>query len=153
MANKILVVDDDLNICELLKLYLENDGYVVFTANDGQEAVEIFEKSEPGYYGAIFMDIMMPKMDGRIYKSQRLTAYLARANDVEISVAAAHGVQQFFFLVRIFQRDPIMETIQTSHVHGLDPQQLIRDGVLRKKVRKQGAVIRGVADVHGSSPF
>ena len=31
MANKILVVDDDLNICELLKLYLENDGYVVYT--------------------------------------------------------------------------------------------------------------------------
>ncbi|MDO4364524.1 MAG: DNA-binding response regulator, partial [Clostridia bacterium] len=29
MANKILVVDDDLNICELLKLYLENEGYVV----------------------------------------------------------------------------------------------------------------------------
>ena len=34
MPNKILVVDDDLNICELLKLYLENDGYTVFTAND-----------------------------------------------------------------------------------------------------------------------
>ena len=41
MANKILVVDDDLNICELLKLYLENDGYVVYTANDGKQAVEI----------------------------------------------------------------------------------------------------------------
>ena len=41
MANKILVVDDDLNICELLKLYLENEGYAVFTANDGQEAVDL----------------------------------------------------------------------------------------------------------------
>ena len=43
MANKILVVDDDLNICELLKLYLENEGYTVFTANDGQEAVNTFQ--------------------------------------------------------------------------------------------------------------
>ena len=34
--SKILVVDDELNICELLKLYLENEGYTVFTANDGQ---------------------------------------------------------------------------------------------------------------------
>ena len=49
MGTKILVVDDDRNICELLKLYLENDGYTVFVANDGQEAV---------------LDIMLPKMDG-----------------------------------------------------------------------------------------
>ena len=42
MSNKILVVDDDLNICELLKLYLENEGYTAFVANDGQAAVEAF---------------------------------------------------------------------------------------------------------------
>lgn len=58
MANKILVVDDDLNICELLKLYLENDGYVVFTANDGQEAVEMFQNKTPDL---VLLDIMLPK--------------------------------------------------------------------------------------------
>lgn len=42
MSNKILVVDDDLNICELLKLYLENEGYTAFVANDGQAAVDTF---------------------------------------------------------------------------------------------------------------
>lgn len=61
MANKILVVDDDLNICELLKLYLENDGYVVFTANDGQEAVEMFQNKIPDL---VLLDIMLPKKDG-----------------------------------------------------------------------------------------
>lgn len=61
MANKILVVDDDLNICELLKLYLENDGYVVFTANDGQEAVEMFQNKTPDL---VLLDIMLPKKDG-----------------------------------------------------------------------------------------
>ncbi|WP_297131303.1 response regulator transcription factor [uncultured Eubacterium sp.] len=61
MANKILVVDDDLNICELLKLYLENDGYVVFTANDGQEAVEMFQSKTPDL---VLLDIMLPKKDG-----------------------------------------------------------------------------------------
>ena len=61
MANKILVVDDDLNICELLKLYLENDGYVVFTANDGQEAVEMFQTKTPDL---VLLDIMLPKKDG-----------------------------------------------------------------------------------------
>ena len=45
--SKILVVDDELNICELLKLYLENEGYTVFTANDGQAAVTAFQQKAP----------------------------------------------------------------------------------------------------------
>ena len=57
----ILVVDDDLNICELLKLYLENDGYTVFTANDGQSAVAMFQNKTPDL---VLLDIMLPKMDG-----------------------------------------------------------------------------------------
>ncbi len=59
--SKILVVDDDLNICELLKLYLENDGYTVFTANDGQAAVDTFKNKTPDL---VLLDIMLPKMDG-----------------------------------------------------------------------------------------
>lgn len=61
MANKILVVDDDLNICELLKLYLENEGYVVYTANDGKQAVDMFKNKTPDL---VLLDIMLPKMDG-----------------------------------------------------------------------------------------
>lgn len=61
MSHKILVVDDDLNICELLKLYLENDGYTVITANDGKAAVDAFEAKSPDL---ILLDIMLPKMDG-----------------------------------------------------------------------------------------
>lgn len=61
MENKILVVDDDLNISELLKLYLENDGYTVFTAHDGQEAVNVFLNKTPDL---VLLDIMLPKMDG-----------------------------------------------------------------------------------------
>ncbi len=61
MSHKILVVDDDLNICELLKLYLENDGYTVITANDGKAAVEAFEAKAPDL---VLLDIMLPKMDG-----------------------------------------------------------------------------------------
>lgn len=61
---QVLVVDDnELNV-EIAKCMLENNGMKVTCAADGQEAVELFEKSEPGYYGAIFMDVMMPRMDG-----------------------------------------------------------------------------------------
>ena len=61
MSNKILVVDDDLNICELLKLYLENEGYTAFVANDGQAAVDTFAAKNPDL---VLLDIMLPKMDG-----------------------------------------------------------------------------------------
>ena len=59
--SKILVVDDELNICELLKLYLENEGYTVFTANDGQAAVTAFQQKAPDL---VLLDIMLPGPDG-----------------------------------------------------------------------------------------
>ena len=58
---KIMVVDDDKNICELLRLYLEKEGYQVVIANDGKEAVELNEKENPEL---ILLDIMMPQLDG-----------------------------------------------------------------------------------------
>ena len=58
---KILVCDDDRNICELLRLYLEKDGYTVSIANDGEEALAKFTAEAPDL---ILLDIMMPKLDG-----------------------------------------------------------------------------------------
>jgi two-component system response regulator ResD len=58
---KILVVDDDANICELLRLYLEKEGYAVTTANDGEAAVRAFTEVGPDL---VLLDIMLPKLDG-----------------------------------------------------------------------------------------
>ena len=58
---KILVVDDDLNICELLRLYLEKDGYTVAIANDGVTAVTMFQEESPDL---VLLDIMLPRLDG-----------------------------------------------------------------------------------------
>ena len=44
---KVLVVDDDTNICDLLKMYLEKEGYEVKTANDGVEGMTVFKMYEP----------------------------------------------------------------------------------------------------------
>ena len=62
MANqKVLIVDDDQNICELLRLYLVKEGYETFLAHDGQTALELFEKNKPDM---VLLDVMMPRMDG-----------------------------------------------------------------------------------------
>ena len=60
-ADKIMVVDDDLNICELLRLYLEKEGYEVVIANDGSAAVTVFREENPSL---VLLDIMLPKLDG-----------------------------------------------------------------------------------------
>ena len=58
---KIMVVDDDQNICELLRLYLEKENYSVVIANDGKQGLEMFGKENPDL---ILLDIMLPGLDG-----------------------------------------------------------------------------------------
>jgi two-component system, OmpR family, alkaline phosphatase synthesis response regulator PhoP len=59
--NKVLIVDDEPDILDLLQYNLEKEGYQVETASNGKEAVEAAKKFVPQL---ILMDIMMPKMDG-----------------------------------------------------------------------------------------
>lgn len=61
---RALVVEDNELNRELATFMLENQGLEVTPAVDGQEAVEIFENSVQGYFGVIYMDIMMPRMNG-----------------------------------------------------------------------------------------
>ncbi len=60
-AGKILVVDDDINICELLRLYIEKEDFQVIIANDGNEALKLFESERPDF---VMLDIMLPGLDG-----------------------------------------------------------------------------------------
>mgnify|MGYP001271639677 CR=1 FL=1 len=61
MAKKILVVEDDVNIAELLRLYLQKEGYEVASAADGGKGVTEFERFQPDL---VLLDIMLPVMDG-----------------------------------------------------------------------------------------
>ena len=58
---KMLIVDDDMNICDLLKHYFESEGYSVKTANNGIDGVSFFKVYDPDI---VLLDIMLPKKDG-----------------------------------------------------------------------------------------
>ncbi len=58
---KVLVIDDDHNICELIRLYAEKEGYEVRAVYDGIKAVEAFREFAPGI---VILDIMLPGIDG-----------------------------------------------------------------------------------------
>ena len=60
-SGRILIVDDDTNICELLRLYIEKEGYEASIANDGETALKMFDSFGPDL---LLLDIMLPGLDG-----------------------------------------------------------------------------------------
>ena len=71
LNNTILVVDDDKNICEIVRLYLVKEGYNVKCAYAGKQALRMIEEEKPA---AVILDIMLPEIDGiEILKQMRQT--------------------------------------------------------------------------------
>lgn len=60
-VNRILIVEDDKEIREGIEIYLKSQGYVVFQAGDGIEALEVLDREE---IHLAIVDVMMPRMDG-----------------------------------------------------------------------------------------
>jgi len=58
---KVLVIDDDVNICELIRLYMEKEGYEVLSVYNGKKAMETFSNYAPNI---VILDIMLPGADG-----------------------------------------------------------------------------------------
>lgn len=58
---RILIVDDDVNICQLIMLYLEKEGYESRAVYNGKQALEVFREFTPNL---VVLDIMLPGMDG-----------------------------------------------------------------------------------------
>lgn len=81
--SKVLVVDDDLNIVKLIKLYLEKEDYTVCTAHDGEEALKVFKDENPDI---IILDIMMPKLDGN-----SVCREIRKTSEVPIIMLTAKG--------------------------------------------------------------
>ena len=80
---KILIVDDDENICELLRLYLDKDGFDTLVATDGEQAVQMVPRHSPNL---ILLDIMLPKLDG-----WQVCREIRKTSDVPIIMLTAKG--------------------------------------------------------------
>ena len=95
----ILVVDDERNIVELLRLYLEKEGWSVVTAGDGEEALALHKRHEPDL---VVLDLMLPRLDGlevcRELRRRGDTPVLmltARADDVDAIVGLELGADDY----------------------------------------------------------
>lgn len=83
---RVLIADDNELNREIAQAMLEHAGMEVTCASDGQEAVEIIENSAPGYFGAVYLDIMMPRLDG--YETARTIRAMKRGDARRIPIIA-----------------------------------------------------------------
>lgn len=83
VGTKILVIDDDPNICDILKTHFENEGCEVITANDGVAGVATFKAIAPDI---VLLDIMMPKLDG-----QQVLAEIRKESAKPVIMVTAKG--------------------------------------------------------------
>lgn len=113
--HKILVVDDDIRINELLEDILTMEGYEVFKAHDGEEAIEILENVDN--IRLVLLDIMMPKIDG-----WDLLAYIKNRYDIKVLMLTALGEEEDEvrgirsgaddFVAKPFKRGVLLERIK-----------------------------------------
>ena len=83
MAKRILIVEDDGNIRELLRLYLEREGYEIFEAENGAVGLEQWKRCKPDM---LLLDVMMPVMDG-----WEVCKKIREESDVPIIILTAKG--------------------------------------------------------------
>lgn len=85
---KVLVVDDEVEIVDLISMVLENDGVSLFSAYDGEQALEIVRDERPDL---VLSDIMMPRLDGRELCKQ-IKADPSTKGTIIILMSAIHKV-------------------------------------------------------------
>ena len=90
MSTHVLIIEDDANIAELIRLYLEKDGFDVTIASDGKKGVDTFFKLRPDI---ILLDIMLPEMDGwavcrEIRKTDKTPVIMLTAKDETVDKVA-----------------------------------------------------------------
>jgi len=138
---KILVVDDENEITQILENFFARKGYTVFVANDGEQALEVIQEHRPHL---VFLDIRMPKMDGLtvlrnirlVDKSIKVIMVTALEDDESIKQANALGAVDY--ITKPFKLDYLeREVIEKVNA------QLFED--LREELEEKGKLIAQLA--------
>ncbi|MBN3039115.1 MAG: response regulator [Candidatus Omnitrophica bacterium] len=113
MAKKILVIDDEPHIVQLLKSRLQANGYEVVAASNGKEGLERVEQENPDL---IILDILMPAMDGYTFVRRLRKA----SREIPVIVLTGQGAMQDLFavegindyMVKPFKAEELLEKIE-----------------------------------------
>lgn len=140
MKNKqrILIADDDANICELVRLYLEKEGYETVVCFNGEKALEIFRA---GGIDLIILDIMMPKTDGvtvcrEIRKESKVPIIILSAKGETFDKVICLELGADDYVVKPFEGKELIARVKavlrrSSYVENEEEEKIIRyDGIV-----------------------
>jgi DNA-binding response OmpR family regulator len=151
---KILIVDDEHKIVEVIKSYLEKDGFEVCTAFDGKSAVDIFEKANPSL---IILDLMLPDMDGEdvckvVRKKSRVPIIMLTAKIEEASILNGFSIGSDDYVTKPFSPRQLIARVHAllrrteedsaplSSISAFNNNYLIID-TMKHEVKKNGEIV------------
>ena len=126
----LLAEDNELNM-EIAKFMLENNGVIVEEAKDGLETVEMFSKSVPRYYDAIFMDIMMPNLNGWDATRKIRSMKRSDAEDIPIIAMSANAFGEDIINSRISGMDEHL----TKPLDEAKMIETLKEGIAVRRIR------------------
>lgn len=132
---KILIVDDEIRMQQLLKLYLEPKGYKCYTISDGKGTIQLIEREE---FDLVLLDIMMPEMDGwetarniRQFSDVPIIMLTARDSSSDMVKGLKMGADDY--ITKPFEESVLLARIEsvlrrTHHMQKVEFKELIWDG-------------------------
>lgn len=139
IGSHVLVVDDDVNICEIIRMYLEKDNFKVTVSHDGKKAVEAFKEQAPDI---VVLDIMLPGIDGwqvcrEIRKLSSIPIIMLSAKDETFNKVLGLELGADDYMVKPFEPKELIARIRAvlrryDH-HEEAPMQIVFPGLLINK--------------------
>lgn len=139
MNAHVLVVDDDINICEIIRMYLEKDNFQVSVCHDGKNAIEVFKEKAPDI---VILDIMLPGMDGwqvcrEIRKFSGIPIIMLSAKDETFNKVLGLELGADDYIVKPFEPKELIARIRAVlrryDRHEDTPEQLVFPGLVINK--------------------
>ncbi|MEI6309332.1 MAG: response regulator transcription factor [bacterium] len=144
---KVLVVEDERKILELLRLYLQKEGYEAYTATDGEMALSLFAQIKPDL---VILDLMLPRVDGlevcrRLRQSSQVPLIMVTAKDEEVDKIIGLGLGADDYLTKPFSPRELMARVKAllrrSRLWSATPEEEIETGPLRMSVARREVFI------------
>ena len=119
-SKRIVIADDESNICHLVKLHLETEGYQVFAAKDGRQALEEIERKKPDL---VILDITMPELDGpdvaaamKNRVSTRSIPIIFLSSLVQKDDRPPTDLTEYHFIAKPFEREELLAAVRQALV-------------------------------------
>jgi len=114
--DRILLIEDDIEICEMIKGFLESEGFSVTVAHDGESGYLKFTESAPSL---VLLDIMMPKLDGfnviqRIRSDSTVPVIIISARDTEFDKISGLGMGADDYVTKPFSMTELLARIKSN---------------------------------------